>query len=99
KQVPIRIVDRKEEADYVLEGDSRSTKSDTRRKVLMLDWQSREQAAIALVNRQEERVVYAYAYYYDSSMHGQRSSAESCAKHLADVLDKAKEMQVSEKNN
>jgi hypothetical protein len=92
-------VERKEAADYVLEGDSRSTKADARRKVLMLDWQSREQAAIALVNPREQRVVFAYAYYYDSSMHGQRSSAESCAKHLAEMLGKAKEAQVSEKIN
>jgi hypothetical protein len=99
KRVPIQIVERKEAADYVLEGDSRSTKADARRKVLMLDWQSREQAAIALVNPREQRVVFAYAYYYDSSMHGQRSSAESCAKHLAEMLGKAKEAQVSEKIN
>lgn len=99
KQVPIQIVERKEDADYVLEGDSQSTKADTRRKVLMLNWQSREQAAIALVDAREDRVVFAYAYYYDSSTHGQRSSAESCAKHLAEMLDKAKERQVSEKIN
>lgn len=90
KQVPIQIVESKEEADYVLEGDSQSTKADTRRKVLMLNWQSREQAAIALVDPREDRVAFAYAYYYDSSAHGQRSSAESCAKHLAEALDKAK---------
>jgi hypothetical protein len=98
KQVPIQVVERKEEADYVLEGDSQSTKADTRRKVLMLNWQSREQAAIALVNPREERVVFAYAYYYDSSTHGQRSSAESCAKHLAEMLDEAKKRHVGEKN-
>jgi hypothetical protein len=90
KQIPIEIVERKEDADYVLEGDSQSTKADTRRKVLMLNWQSREQAAIALVNSRDERVVFAYAYYYDSSAHGQRSSAESCAKHLGEMLDEAK---------
>jgi hypothetical protein len=99
KQVPIQIVEHKDEANYVLEGDSQSTKADARRKVLMLNWQSREQAAIALVNPREERVVFAYAYYYDSSVHGQRSSAESCAKHLAEMLDEAKNSQLAEKKH
>lgn len=90
KKIPVNVVENKQEADYLLEGDSHSEKADTRRKVLMMDWHSREQAAIALSRPKDGRVVFAYAYYYDSSTHGLRSSAESCAKHLGEMLDEVK---------
>jgi len=89
KNVPIKVVESKDEADYLLEGDSQSTKADTRRKVMMLSWQSREQASVVLSNAKDGQVVFAYAYYYDSSRHGLRSSAESCAKHLGEKLGSA----------
>jgi hypothetical protein len=99
KKVPIKVVENKEEADYLLEGDSQSTKADTRRKVLMWNWQSREQAAIVLSNAKDGRLVFAYAYYYESSTHGLRSSAESCAKHLGEMLSDAEKNQEGQKAN
>ncbi|WP_263408647.1 hypothetical protein [Terriglobus tenax] len=88
KQVPATIVSSREDADYILEGVSRTTKADTRHKVLLLNWQSREQAAIALFDRQGA-VRFAYAYYFEQSHHGVKSSAESCAKYLGDQFRSA----------
>jgi len=31
-------------------------------------------------------VVFAYAYHADNSAHGRKSSAESCAKHLKEIV-------------
>ena len=86
KKVPVTVVEQREAADYELSGSAESQKASTAKKVIMLDWHSKEQASIKLTDIKSSEVVFAYSVHKSSSAHGKQSSAEACAKHLKDVV-------------
>ena len=86
KKVPVEIVDQKEQADFEISGASQSQKASTAKKVIMLDWRSREEAGIKVANLKTGVVVFAYSVVKSSSAHGKQSSAEACAKHLKETI-------------
>jgi hypothetical protein len=88
KKVPVVLVADKEMADYVITGTSETEKASTAKKVIMLDWHSNEQASITVTNRKSGEVVFAYSVNKKSSAHGKRSTAEACAKHLKQEIEK-----------
>jgi len=84
KKVPIEIVEQREQAEYEITGTSESKKAGTAKKVIMGSWHSDEDASIKVANLKTGEIVYAYAVHKKDSAHGQRSTAEACAKHLKD---------------
>lgn len=86
KKVPVTIVEQREAADFELSGASESEKASTAKKVIMLDWHSKEQASIKLTDIKSSEVVFAYSVHKASSAHGKQSSAEACAKHLKEAV-------------
>jgi hypothetical protein len=54
----------------------------------MLNWHSDEQASISVTNIASGEVVFAYSANKKSSARGKQTSAEACAKHLKNHLDK-----------
>lgn len=88
KKVPVEIVANREQADYVITGTAESQKASTAKKVILGNWHSREEASITLSNIKSAEVVWAYSVHQEASTHGQRSSAESCAKHLKEAIEK-----------
>lgn len=86
KQVPLTVVDKKEDADYSISGHAESQKASTAKKIIMGSWHSREEATIQVTNLKSGEVVYAYSYHTSDSAHGKKSSAESCAKHLKEQI-------------
>lgn len=54
----------------------------------MGNWHSREEASITVSNIKSGEAVWAYSVHEESSTHGKRSSAESCAKHLKEAIEK-----------
>lgn len=86
KQVPLTIVDKKEDADYAISGHSESQKASTAKKVIMGSWHSAETASIQVADLKSGQIVYAYSYHTSNSAHGKKSSAESCAKHLKEQI-------------
>jgi hypothetical protein len=89
KNVPITVVDQREAADYELSGAAESQKASTAKKIIMLDWRSKEQASIKLTDMKSSEVVFAYSVHKASSAHGKQSSAEACAKHLKEAVKTA----------
>jgi hypothetical protein len=87
KKVPVEIVASRDQADYEITGAAESQKASTAKKVLMGNWHSREEASITLSNIKSAVVVWAYSVHEEGSVHGKRSSAESCAKHLKDAIE------------
>jgi hypothetical protein len=87
KKVPVEVVAGKDQADYEITGTAESQKAGTAKKVIMGNWHSREEASITLSNVKSGVVVWAYAVHQEASVHGKRSSAESCAKHLKDAIE------------
>ena len=88
KKVPLVVVDKKEDADFDITGHSDSQKASTAKKIIMGSWHSSENASIQVADLKSGDVVYAYSYHNNDSAHGKKSSAESCAKHLADEIKK-----------
>jgi hypothetical protein len=87
KKVPVEVVSSRDLAEYEITGTSESQKASTAKKVILGNWHSREEASITLSNIKSAEVVWAYSVHEEASTHGQRSSAESCAKHLKDAIE------------
>jgi hypothetical protein len=90
KKVPLEIVEQKELAEYEITGTAESKKASTAKKVILGSWHSDEDASIKVANLKSGEIVYAYAVHKQDSAHGQRSTAEACAKHLKDEAVEAK---------
>ncbi|MGC2194401.1 MAG: hypothetical protein WA628_06980 [Terriglobales bacterium] len=88
KKVPVEIVADKDQADFQITGQAETQKASTAKKVIMWDWRSNEQASIQVTNLKSSEVVFAYSVNKVSSAHGKKSSAEACAKHLKEKIDK-----------
>jgi hypothetical protein len=84
KKVPIEIVEQREQAEYEITGTSDSKKASTAKKVILGSWHSDEDASIKVANLKTGEIVFAYSAHKQDSAHGQRSTAEACAKHLKD---------------
>jgi hypothetical protein len=87
KKVPVEIVANRDQADYEITGTSESQKASTAKKVILGNWHSREEASITVSNIKSAEVVWAYSVHEEASTHGQRSSAEACAKHLKEAIE------------
>ena len=88
KKVPVEIVANRDQADYEITGVAESQKAGAAKIIIMGNWHSREEASITLANLKSGEVVWAYSVHQEGSTHGKRSSAESCAKHLKDAIEK-----------
>jgi hypothetical protein len=88
KKVPVTLVEDRTKAEFEISGAAESEKASTAKKVLMLDWHSKEQASIKVTNVNTSVVVFAYSVHKASSAHGKQSSAEACAKHLKEAIEK-----------
>jgi hypothetical protein len=88
KNVPVEVVARREQADYEISGVAESEKASTAKKVILGNWHSREEASINVTNIKTSEVTWAYSVHQEASTHGKRSSAEACAKHLKEAIEK-----------
>src|SRR5260370_11719522 len=82
KKVQLLPVAEKDQADYVITGTSVDKKAGWAKIVFMGNVHSDNPASINLADRKTGAIVYAYAVDKKSTMHGQQTTAEACAKHL-----------------
>jgi hypothetical protein len=88
KRVPVEVVSNRDQAEYEITGTAESQTAGAAKKIIMGNWHSKEEASITLSNLKSGEVVWAYSVHQEASTHGKRSSAESCAKHLKDAIEK-----------
>lgn len=88
KDVPIVIVTDRAKADYELSGVSESEKAGWAKIVFWGNTSSKEQASVKLVDLKGGTVVWGYNVNKGSSARGKQSSAEACAKHLKEKIEK-----------
>ena|SRR5437762_9672008 len=88
KKVPVEIVASRDAADYELKGASDTQKAGAAKKIMFGNWHSDEQASISVSSIRTGEVVYAYSANKKSSAHGKQSTAEACAKHLKETIEK-----------
>ena len=82
KKVQLIPVTDKDQADYVITGTSLDKKAGWAKIVFMGNVHSDNAASITMSDRKTGAIVYAYAVDKKSTMHGQQTTAEACAKHL-----------------
>jgi hypothetical protein len=88
KEVPIVIVTDKSKAEFELSGVTESEKAGWAKIVFWGNTSSNEQASVKVVNLKTDTVVWGYNVNKSSSARGKQSSAESCAKHLKEKIEK-----------
>jgi len=84
KKVPLEVVEQREQAEYEITGAAESKKAGAAKKIIMGSWHSDEEASIKVASLKTGEIVYAYSVHKQDSAHGQKSTAEACAKHLKD---------------
>ncbi len=87
KKVPLVPVIDKEQAEYVITGTSLDKKAGWAKIVFMGNIHSDNAASITMSDRKSGAIVYAYAVDKKSTMHGQQTTAEACAKHLKEHIE------------
>jgi len=90
KKVPVVVVDTTDQAEFEIRGTSETQKAGTAKKIFMSSWHSDEQASISVTSVQSGEIVFAYSVNKKDSAHGKQSTAEACAKHLKEAIEKKK---------
>ena len=88
KKVPLVVVPTKAEAEFEIKGSSETQKAGAAKKIFTGSWRSDEQASISVANLASGEVVFAYSVNKKNSAHGKQSTAEACAKHLKEHIEK-----------
>jgi len=88
KEVPIVVTTDKSKADFELSGVTESEKAGWAKIVFWGNTSSAEQASVKLVNLKTGTVVWGYNVNKSNSARGKQSSAEACAKHLKEKIEK-----------
>lgn len=88
KEVPLVIVEKKEDADFEISGTATSQKAGVAKKLILGSWRSREEATISIANLKTGVILFGYSVHKENSAHGKQSSAEACAKHLKAKINK-----------
>jgi hypothetical protein len=82
KKVQLVPVFDQNQAEYVINGTSVDKKAGWAKIAFMGNIHSDNAASITMTDKRTGAIVYAYAVDKKSTMHGQQTTAEACAKHL-----------------
>jgi len=82
KKVQLVPVADEQQADYIIAGNSEDKKAGWAKIVFMGNIHSDNAASITMVDKKTSAIVFAYAVNKKSTMHGDQTTAEACAKHL-----------------
>ena len=88
KNVPVVVVDTRDAAEFEIKGSAETQKAGAAKKIMLGSWHSDEQASISVTNVQSGEIVFAYSANKKNSAHGRQTTAEACAKHLKEAMEK-----------
>ena len=88
KSVPLVPVASEEQARYVLRGTAEEKKPGWAKMVMMKQVHSDNAASVQLIDRKSGAIVFAYSVDKKNTLHGQQTTAEACAKHLKEQIEK-----------
>ncbi|MGB7024645.1 MAG: hypothetical protein WBD73_12675 [Candidatus Acidiferrales bacterium] len=88
KKVPLVAVANESQATYVIKGTSEEKKAGWAKIAFSGQIHSDDAASVQMINRQTGAIVFAYAVNKKNTWHGQQTTAEACAKHLKDQIEK-----------
>lgn len=87
KKVPLVAVGDASAADYVISGTSQDKKEGWAKIVFMGNIHSDNSASVTMIDKKTGAIVFAYAVDKKSTLHGQQTTAEACAKHLKNKIE------------
>lgn len=87
KKVPLAVVDDKSQADYVITGSSHVDKAGWA-KTIFVSPRDHAEASIAIKDAKTGVLVFAYNVDKANSAKGNQSTAEACAKHMREAIEK-----------
>jgi len=88
KNVPLVPVASEQQARYILKGTSEEKKPGWAKMVMMKQIHSDDAASVQLIDRKSGAIVFAYSVNKKNTLHGQQTTAEACAKHLKEQIEK-----------
>lgn len=88
KHVPLLPVTNESQATYILKGSSDEKKAGWAKVVFMGQIHSDNAASVQMIDRKTGAVVFAYAVNKKNTLHGQQTTAEACAKHLKEQIER-----------
>lgn len=88
KGVPLVAVGTAEQATYVLKGTSEEKKPGAAKIIFMGQIHADNAASVQMMDRKTGAIVFAYAVNKKNTLHGQQTTAEACAKHLKEQIEK-----------
>jgi hypothetical protein len=88
KGVPLVPVGSEEQATYVLKGTSEEKKPGAAKIIFMGQIHADDAASVQMVDRRTGAIVFAYSVNKKNTLHGQQTTAEACAKHLKEQIEK-----------
>jgi hypothetical protein len=91
KKVPLIVVSDESVADYVMTGNAELQKAGWAKVAFTGSIHSDEQASVSMVSTKTKELVFAYAVNKKNTLHGEQTSAEACAKHLKEKIEKGKD--------
>ena len=87
KKVPVTLVDSADASDFILTGSSRYEKASWA-KTIFVSPNAHAEASITVKNAKSGAIAYAYTVDKANSVRGNQSTAEACAKHLKEEIEK-----------
>jgi hypothetical protein len=88
KNVPLVPVASEQQARYVLKGTSEEKKPGWAKMIMMKQIHSDDAASVQMIDRKSGAIVFAYSVNKKNTLHGQQTTAEACAKHLKEQIEK-----------
>ncbi len=88
KDVPLMPVAEEAKANYLLKGTSDEKKAGWAKIAFAGQIHSDDAASVQLIDRRTGAIVFAYAVNKKNTLHGQQTTAEACAKHLKEAIEK-----------
>jgi hypothetical protein len=88
KNVPLVPVASEEQARYILKGTAEEKKPGWAKMVMMKQIHSDDAASVQLIDRKSGAIVFAYSVNKKNTLHGEQTTAEACAKHLKEQIEK-----------
>jgi hypothetical protein len=93
KNVPLVAVASPEQATYLLKGTSEEKKPGWAKMVMMKQIHSDDAASVQMIDQRTGAIVFAYSVDKKNTLHGQQTTAEACAKHLKEQIEKNEKKQ------
>lgn len=88
KNVPLVPVASKDQATYILSGTSEEKKPGWAKIAFTGQIHSDNEASVRMIDRASGVIVFAYSVDKKNTLHGQQTTAEACAKHLKEQIEK-----------